>query len=435
MKSIQKIAVVFLLIIVMLSVFGFKVGYYDNFPLCYDEKGEPKGLFVDILERALGRDFSKVRFIFGEFSDLMNQLKEGKIDILMAIAETKERQEVYSFNEEPVIMNWGVLVSSVQFGDLNQINGKYVAVNNGDIYYQKFKELLQSFGINAEFIEFDTYYDVLNKVNEGEFKYGVVSRLSYLANSEKFRNVSQTSYIFSPVSLKFATKKGSNLDILDKIDKQLMILKSSGELNEMFNSYFVKSKFRMPNFYFSFSVIVIISLFVLFLITLYFLAWKLRKVNVLYRSALEKLNFNNEEASENGKKNLVYNKKIGMELLKKYIELSKREEHALSVLAVEFDNVKEENRKDIEEILLTMVRTGDFIFRNNNRSYFIVMYSYGAFVIGSFRKNLIDKLKKANIDINISLGLKIFNPKTDVDIERLLLDTLIELEKDKEFRR
>lgn len=435
MKSIQKITVVFLLIIVMQSVFGFKVGYYDNFPLCYDEKGEPKGLFVDILERALGRDFSKVRFIFGEFSDLMNQLKEGKIDILMVIAETKERQEVYSFNEEPVIMNWGVLVSSVQFGDLNQINGKYVAVNKGDIYYQRFKEILQSFGINAEFVEFDTYYDVLNKVNEGEFKYGVVSRLSYLVNSEKFRNVSQTSYIFSPVSLKFATKKGSNLDILERIDKELTMLKSTGELDMMFNSYFLKSKLKMPNFYFSFSVVAIVSLILVLLITVYLLTYRLRKVSLLYRTALEKLNSNTGNSTEGLKKSSVYSKNIGLEVLKKYTELSKREEHPLSVLAIEVSNIKEDDNKTLEEILLSMIRPGDFVFKNDYKSYVVVMYSYGAFVLGSFRRNLIDKIKKANIDTNVFLGLKVFNPKVDIDVEKTLIDAFFELEKDKESRK
>lgn len=418
----------------MQSIFGFKVGYYDNFPLCYDEKGEPKGLFVDILEKALGKDFSKVRFIFGEFSDLMNQLKEGKIDILMVVADTKERQEIFSFNEEPVIMNWGVLVSSVQFSDLRQVDSKYVAVNKGDIYYHKFKELLQSFGINAEFVELETYYDVLNKVNEGEFKYGVVSRLSYLVNSEKFRNVSQTSYIFSPVSLKFATMKGKNRDFLEKIDKELVRLKSVGELDAMFNSYFVKSKFRMPNFYFPF-VIVIILLVIFFLITVYLLSWRIRKVNLLYKSALEKLSFSTEDDLKKDRKNLIYGKKMGIEMLRKYVELSKREEHALSVLAVEVSDMKEENKKAFEEILLGMIRPGDFVFVNDEKSYVVVMYSYGAFVLGSFRKNLIDKIKKANLDTNVFLGLRIFNPKLDVDIEKLLIDAFFELEKDKEVKK
>lgn len=418
----------------MQSVFCINVGYYDNYPLCYDDKGEPKGLFVDVLEKALGKDFSKVRFIFGEFSDLINQLKEGKIDILMVIADTKERQEIFSFNEEPVIMNWGVLVSSVQFSDLRQVDSKYVAVNKGDIYYQKFKELLQSFGIKAEFVEFDTYYDVLNKVNEGEFKYGVVSRLAYLVNSEKFRNVSQTSYIFSPVSLKFATMKGKNRDFLEKIDKELVRLKSVGELDAMFNSYFVKSKFRMPNFYFQF-VIVIVLLVIFFLITVYLLSWRIRRVNLLYKSALEKLSFSTEDDLKEDGKNLVYSKKIGIEILRKYVELSKREEHALSVLAVEVSNMKEENKKAFEEILLGMIRPGDFVFINDEKSYVIVMYSYGAFVLGSFRKNLIDKVKKANLDTNVFLGLRIFNPKLDVDIERLLIDAFFELEKDKEVKR
>lgn len=436
MKVIQKGIVAFLLMILFQSVFGLKVGYYDNYPLCYDEKGEPKGLFVDVLEKALGKDFAKVRFIFGEFSDLMNQLKDGNIDLLMVIAETKERQEIYSFNEEPIIMNWGVLVSSTHFSDLYQINGKYVAVNKGDIYYKRFKELLDNFGINAEFTEFDTYYDVLSKVNEGEFKYGVVSRLSYLANSEKFRNVTQTSYIFSPVPLKFATKKGTNLEVLKRIDKELTMLKSSGELDELFNSYFLKSRTKMPSIYLPLSVTIIVSLAVTLLLTIYFLTLRLRRLNLLYHSALEKLEFNNGKSSKNNEEiNSVYNKNTGLLLLKKYTELSKREKHALSILAIEIGNQNEEAKRTFENTLLSMIRSGDFAFRNDEKSYIVVMYSYGAFVLGSFKKNLTDKIKRAGVDMNIFFGLKIFNPEVNEDIEKTIIDAFYELEKNKESKK
>ncbi|MEN3043465.1 MAG: transporter substrate-binding domain-containing protein [Fervidobacterium sp.] len=436
MKSLRTFVIVQMFLLFGLS-FSLKVGYYDNYPLCYDDGGVPKGLFVDIFKQAFGKEASKFEFVFGEFSQLMEQLKEGKIDLLMVIAETKERKENFSFNKEVVVMNWGVLVSSVNFRELKELDGERIAANRGDIYYQRFKELLESFNIKVEYTEFDTYYDVLREVNEGNFKYGVVSRLSFLVNSEKFPNVYQTSYVFSPVPLKFATKKNTNTILLEQIDKQLIFLNSTGELNKMFNSYFLKQTTHPRTW--SVWFLLFIAASATLTLVIYLSVRRIRKISALYNAALGKLREENAVTSyefQEGKKiKEIYEKPLGMELLRKYEELSKRESHAISILAIEIGALNETQKEVFEKSLFGMTRPGDFVFKYSENNYIIVMYSYASFMIEMFRKGLLEKLSKSGIETKLFLGLKVFNPQTEEKIEKTLFDAFAELEKDKEFRK
>jgi len=101
-----------------------KIGYYDNYPLTYDENGKPMGLFIDVLKKAGILRSYNVEFIFGGFADLMQQLNKGYIDMVVCVAHTPEREKLYSFNAEPVIMNWGMLVSFKTLEDIREIDEK-----------------------------------------------------------------------------------------------------------------------------------------------------------------------------------------------------------------------------------------------------------------------------------------------------------------------
>ncbi|HQQ18451.1 MAG TPA: transporter substrate-binding domain-containing protein, partial [Fervidobacterium sp.] len=71
--------------------FGLKVGYYDDYPLCYSENGQPKGIFIEILKETFGNNFNNLQFVYGEFSSLLKMLSDGELDIVTTVADTKER--------------------------------------------------------------------------------------------------------------------------------------------------------------------------------------------------------------------------------------------------------------------------------------------------------------------------------------------------------
>jgi len=327
-KATVKRKLSFLFYFFLMSTFLFsaiKIGYYDNYPLTYDDNGKPNGLFIDVLKRAgILRSFD-VEFIFGEFADLMQQLNKGYIDMVVCVAHIPEREKLYSFNTEPVIINWGVLVSFRTLEDIKAIDGKNVAVNRGDIYYQKFLEIAQSFDVKPNYVGYDSYESVIRAVNDGEAIAGVVSRLAYLVNNTKYPKVRATPFVFSPVQLKFAIRKGSevaNKDILEKIDKTVAVMKASGELDKIFNSYFGVSRMVGRQGFQMYLIIIFIGLYVL-TITGFMHGIKLQKAR--YEAALEVNRQAIARESILDESRGIYTYSIGLEILKKYMELSKRE--------------------------------------------------------------------------------------------------------------
>ncbi|HOS51941.1 MAG TPA: transporter substrate-binding domain-containing protein [Fervidobacterium sp.] len=427
--------------------FGLKVGYYDDYPLCYSENGQPKGIFIEILKETFGNNFNNLQFVYGEFSSLLKMLSDGELDIVTTVADTKERDAIYSFNKESVIMNWGVLVSNVGINSLEDLNRQRIAVNKGDTYYKAFKDMLSSFEIVVFFDEFDTYFDVLDAVDSGRYVAGVVSRLSYLANSEEFSRVKQTPFVFSPVPLKFATQKGKNLDVLDDIDNTIAKMKGSGKLTQLFNSYF--SIDRTANFDISnFLIGLIIGIFAALLVSALIFR-KITSKNVLYyKEAVKALNQEGQtpytdeldghskhtestKNDTNNGSNIVYDSTLGSILLQKYMELARREGIALSIITLEILNEHDIESDKFEDILSSFTKPGDFVFKLNNGRYIFAFYSYGAILLEVFRNRIHEMARKNGLEIEFILGYSQFNPNVHLDQNQLIYESFVELEKER----
>jgi len=415
---------------------AIKIGYYDNYPLTYDDNGKPNGLFIDVLRRAgILRSFD-VEFIFGEFADLMQQLNKGYIDMVVCVAHTPEREKLYSFNTEPVIKNWGVLVSFRTLEDIKAIDGKNVAVNRGDIYYQKFLEIAQSFDVKPNYVGYDSYESVIRAVNDGEAIAGVVSRLAYLVNNTKYPKVRATSFVFSPVQLKFAIRKGSevaNKDILEKIDKTVAVMKASGELDKIFNSYFDVSREVGRQGFQMYLIIIFIGLYVL-TIAGFMHVMKLQKAR--YEAALEVNRQAIARESILDESRGIFTYSIGLEILKNYMELSKRENQLLGVVILEFEGTGcEESKEKVESILRQNAKEGDVIIHISQNTYALVLYKYGVFFAEHFRRKVVDSLENNDITCDLYIGFARYIPEKNISAEALVYEATAEMEKDKEFKK
>jgi len=426
-----------MLILTSTTGFGLRVGYYDDYPLCYSENGQPKGIFIEILKETFGNDFNNLQFVYGEFSSLLKMLSDGELDIVTTVADTKERNTLYSFNKESVIMNWGVLVSNVDINSLEDLNRQRIAVNKGDTYYKAFKDMLSSFEIVVFFDEFDTYFDVLDAVDSGRYVAGVVSRLSYLADSEKFSRVRQTPFVFSPVPLKFATQKGKNLDVLDDIDNTIAKMKGSGKLTQLFNSYF--SIDRTANFDISnFLIGLIIGIFAALLVSALIFRKVMSKNLLYYKEAIKTLsqqiqipNTGEYVKSGNDDTNMVYDSTLGSIMLQKYMELARREGSTLSIVTLEVLNKHDIESDKLEGILSSFIKPGDFVFKLSDGRYIFAFYSYGAILLEVFRNRIHEMARKNGLEIEFILGYSQFNPNAHLDQNQLIYESFVELEKER----
>lgn len=204
-----------------------KVGVYENKPLVYqDEQGQFQGLSIDVLRYIAAQENWDLQFVPGSWSECLQRLKNGEIDLQVAIAVSPERKKIFSYPEEALITNWGRLYRNpdVAVGSLLDLDGKTVALLKQDIHAKVFKNLMAKFGQNVVLVEQESYDAVLEQVQAGKVDVGVVNRMYAMQNAQRFQ-VKATPMIFNPIEVCYATLKGHNGQLLQQIDYYLKILR------------------------------------------------------------------------------------------------------------------------------------------------------------------------------------------------------------------
>jgi len=205
-----------------------KVGIYDDYPLAFiDSLGAPKGLYVDILNYVARKENWSLKYIPATWPECIEKLKRGDIDLLVAIAYTSQRDKVFDFNKETILINWGVVYTKkgLKINSILEMDGKRIAVLKGDIYYQKFKQLVESFELDCEFVEVEETRSVIKYLEEKKVDAGVIARLYEMRFPDIQKRLDRTPIIFGPVELRFAAPEKRNRWLLSTLDAYLRMLK------------------------------------------------------------------------------------------------------------------------------------------------------------------------------------------------------------------
>ncbi len=220
-----------------------RVAIYENNPLVFtNDEGEIEGLYIDVLNDIASQEGWSLIFVGGSFTECLDLLEQGWVDLMVAIAYTDARAQRYDYNAQSVLTNWGRIyiredseISSIL--DLENVRIAYVA---DDIYYEDLKLKLEKFEIKAEFVLSEDYEDVLQKIESGAAEAGVVARFYGRIHEKRF-DIRPTGIIFKPIELRFASRKGTNNDLLKAIDRHLTVMKADPKsayhisMNKWFN--------------------------------------------------------------------------------------------------------------------------------------------------------------------------------------------------------
>ena len=205
-----------------------RVGVYQNEPLVFvDEGGQAQGLYVDLLEAIAAEEGWELEYVACTFPDCLALLERGDLDLMTAIAYSEEREERFDFTRETVWANWGqVYTREGGPQSLLDLEDRTVAVVREDIYYTRFRTLLERFGVSCTFVEVDDYAPVLERVAAGEVDAGLVSRLYGLRHAEAY-DVLPSPIVCCPSDLRIAAPGGKNADLLATIDHYLTAWKEA----------------------------------------------------------------------------------------------------------------------------------------------------------------------------------------------------------------
>ena len=204
-----------------------RVGVYQNRPGVFIEPdGSVRGFYIDILEHAAEAEGWVLDYVPDTWPALLHQLREGEIDLIVGIAYTAERDEIYDFTRETVFANWGqVYVKGAGIESLFDLRGAVIAGLKDDIYTNSFRALLGRFDIPATFTEVDEYAKVLEAVDAGLADAGIISRSNGKRLESRY-SVHRSPIVCCAKEIRYATLEGWNGQVLDGLDRHMRALKA-----------------------------------------------------------------------------------------------------------------------------------------------------------------------------------------------------------------
>jgi len=218
---------VFILMFFSILSFSLKIGIYKYPPLVLNSESGATIEFFKSIEKKLNEN---VEFVYSSQMDLMNKLKDRKIDVLANMAYTEERGKSFKFNSEVYIPDWGILYTTKKsnINSIMDLNNKKIAYMETDVYFEGpngLRTLLKRFNIKADLIGVENYEDIFNLLQNKRVDAGVIGRLSGKIIESKY-DIKKTNIIFSPINIKFMFRNNIDKKIIDLIDTELRVMKN-----------------------------------------------------------------------------------------------------------------------------------------------------------------------------------------------------------------
>jgi ABC-type amino acid transport substrate-binding protein len=229
-----------------------RVGVYNNPPKVeIDDAGIISGLFPGLIEHIAAQENWILQYVPGTWTESMDRLDRGEIDLMVDVAYTIPRQALYAFNEETILVNWGTVYTGQEIDvlSLTDLEDLRVAVMRGSTHTVDpggIMDLVERFAIRCTFVELDNYSEVFHALSTGDADAGVVNRVFGLTFESEY-DVGRTPIVFNPIELRFALPVGGSQNSLfiAQIDKHLAELKD--DPSSIYYQLLEENLFEIPN--------------------------------------------------------------------------------------------------------------------------------------------------------------------------------------------
>ncbi len=200
-----------------------RVGIFPFEPFNFiDEKEVAQGLNPDLLREIVRDERWNIRFVPGSWAEGLDRLQKQEIDLMMSVAYSLERAESMDYTYESVVELWGQVFVRPEGKsyNINNLSGRRVAVMRKDISGINFIKTAESLGVFCEIQEFNSHAEVFAAVTNKKADAGVAPQHFGLRHAGEYNLVGST-ILFSPFSIYFASKKGTQHELLSHIDSHL----------------------------------------------------------------------------------------------------------------------------------------------------------------------------------------------------------------------
>lgn len=255
MKFISKYII--LAILIHFSFIGFCKIYKIGMPVVeglmeITENGTPSGFPIEITEHMLRQENIQFEWVKGTWPELYSKALIGKIDALPGTQKTTERLKYLDFMQNSFYTIWGELYlrEETVFISVSDLSNKKIGLVKDDNNATGFIKYITSFDIKYIPVYFNSHQEAINALTSKTI-YGFVgpmaSRIKHTDNQIK-----SSGLFFNPTDMTIAFPKNKNIDLRNRLDKKLYMLK--GDENSiyttLFNKYnlgsFAQTKYELP---------------------------------------------------------------------------------------------------------------------------------------------------------------------------------------------
>ncbi len=200
-----------------------RVGLYQNKPKVFsDQNGVAAGIFIDVLEEIAKTEKWKIEYVPCEWSECLDSLEKGDIDLMPDVAFSQERNDRFDFHKIPVIESWSQVYSKhgIPISRLEDLNGRRIAMLKGSIQQNVLLQTMNGFGYKVTIIPVVSFEEAFRAVKTGAADAAITNFYFGDFARRKFGLV-KTPIVFNVVLLYYATAKGRNAHLLQAIDINL----------------------------------------------------------------------------------------------------------------------------------------------------------------------------------------------------------------------
>lgn len=137
-----------------------KIGFYDDYPHFYiNHKANVCGYYKDISEKLAERLNFKIEYVNGRVPELLEELKNGEIDLIFGINKLSEREEDFVFTKKSINDELNLLYTNknIAYGDLKSLNKRTMGYIEGELDNEWLLDYLNKNNIKVNLVKASSY--------------------------------------------------------------------------------------------------------------------------------------------------------------------------------------------------------------------------------------------------------------------------------------
>ncbi|GAV21821.1 transporter substrate-binding domain-containing protein [Carboxydothermus pertinax] len=273
------------------------VGDSEYPPLCcLDSNKKPSGFDVDLIVAVAREAGIDIEIKLMPWSEARRMVEKGQADILLGVNFTRARAKLYDFTE-PYLENRQVIFvqeDNYFINNLEDLKGLKVGIQKGDV-------ALDLIGENPDILVelYEDQQEALLALSQNKVTAVIGNYYTGLYWLHKLNLENKIKVVGVPLSITqygLGVKKGTNQELLKKLNEAIIRLRAKGELDNLKTKWFGESPYEKRLYFNRIRTYLFAGLFI-FTILLLFILWLNRLLQQKVEKATYELNMAYRELS------------------------------------------------------------------------------------------------------------------------------------------